>query len=353
MFTAIQGGAAAIQEAARLLARRRRGNPALPVLAPAQITEQLGLATARVMAEAGLYAPLLAGLALKQAQGDAVEAVFLLRAFRATLDRLGTSLPLDLDAMPAERALATVERPDKGGQILGATYDFSHRLLDFALLESDDSPDDPAATMTIAASPPPLPSYAALVEAGHGSPDRPPFDITAQAPTLPPERDQRLQALARGEEGFLAGVAYSSLRGYGRSHPYLERLRIGFVALRIYVPELGDVAVVAEVEVTEAVTIHTHLGGGPDNPPRFVRGYGLAFGRNERRAVAMAILDHALRVEELGGTVQYPAQDAVFVLAHADGLDAAGLVQHFKLPHHVDFQAELQMIRRLRDAPPG
>lgn len=340
----------AVRESRRLLSRQRRGDPRHPPVAVEQIESQLGLAVSRTMAEAGLYAPKLAALALKQAQGDAAEAAFLLRAFRATLLRLGVSLPLDLNGMAAERHLATTQRAPAGGQMLGASYDHTHRLLEFDLLADTGSmpADEPRPESPMAVRENNSPA-AGLVEPSTAGVDAPPFDLTAGPPTLPAGRDQRLQGLARGDEGFLAGLAYSTMRGFGRSHPFLERLRIGRVPLRVLVPELDDTAVIAEIEVTEAVTIHKHLGNGADDPPRFVRGYGLAFGRNERRAIAMAILDHAMRVEELGGEVKFPAQAAEFVLAHADSLDASGMVQHLKLPHHVDFQAELMLVRALRD----
>ena len=45
-----------------------------------------------------------------------------------------------------------------------------------------------------------------------------------------------------------------------------------------------------------------------------------------------------------------PAQDEEFVLSHADNVEASGFVQHLKLPHYVDFQAELELVRKLRAA---
>ncbi len=35
-------------------------------------------------------------------------------------------------------------------------------------------------------------------------------------------------------------------------------------------------------------------------------------------------------------------------MMHGDNVEAQGFVQHLKLPHYVDFQAELQLIRGLR-----
>jgi alpha-D-ribose 1-methylphosphonate 5-triphosphate synthase subunit PhnI len=38
------------------------------------------------------------------------------------------------------------------------------------------------------------------------------------------------------------------------------------------------------------------------------------------------------------------------VLYHSDNVEASGFVQHLKLPHYVDFQSELELLRRLRAA---
>ena len=36
------------------------------------------------------------------------------------------------------------------------------------------------------------------------------------------------------------------------------------------------------------------------------------------------------------------------MLYHSDNVEASGFVQHLKLPHYVDFQANLELLRRLR-----
>ena len=43
-----------------------------------------------------------------------------------------------------------------------------------------------------------------------------------------------------------------------------------------------------------------------------------------------------------------PAQDEEFVISHSDNVQATGFVEHLKLPHYVDFQAELDLVRRMR-----
>ena len=84
-------------------------------------------------------------------------------------------------------------------------------------------------------------------------------------------------------------------------------------------------------------------------PPQFTRGYGLVFGQNERKSISMSLLDRALRWRELGEDFTgAPAQDEEFVLMHCDNIQATGFLEHIKLPHYVDFQSELELVRKLR-----
>lgn len=60
----------------------------------------------QVMGESSLYSPDSAALALKQAQGSPEEAVFLLRAFRSTLQRPYTSLVIEPREMRVTRRIS-------------------------------------------------------------------------------------------------------------------------------------------------------------------------------------------------------------------------------------------------------
>src|SRR3546814_8214560 len=90
------------------------------------------------------------------------------------------------------------------------------------------------------------------------------------------------------------------------------------------------------------------FAGSAERPPQFTRGYGLSFGHCERKTMAMALVDRALRARELDESIEYPAQDEEFVLYHQDSVQAYGFAQHMQLPHYVDFKSELQLIRSLR-----
>ncbi len=350
MYVAVKGGEAAIEAAHAWLAEARRGDPGIASLTVAQIREQLTLAVNRVMAEGSLYDPDLAALAIRQARGDMIEAVFLIRAYRTTLPRFGASLPADTGAMRVVRRISATFKDAPGGQVLGPTFDYTHRLLDFALAAEGA---DPAPAPRAAADLRPVPRIAAFLGSeGLIEPqpvaDDPPGDLTREPLAFPADRALRLQALARADEGFTLGMAYSTQRGYGRTHAFVGELRIGTVEVEMEVPELGFAVCIGEVELTECETVN-QFTGSKSEPPQFTRGYGLSFGQNERKAISMSLVDRALRWRELGEeNTGAPAQDEEFVLAHGDNVQATGFLEHIKLPHYVDFQAELELIRRLR-----
>lgn len=352
MYVAVKGGEAAIDAAHRLLAQARRGDTSVPEISLDQIGDQLALAVDRVMSEASLYDRELAALAIKQARGDQVEAIFLLRAYRTTLPRLASSEPVDTSAMRIRRRISAAFKDLPGGQILGPTFDYTHRLLDFALAASGEAPAaQPPADTPVA----PCPRVAdfldgeGLIEPSAAGEDGPIPDITRDPLQFPADRRTRLQALARGDEGYLLALAYSTQRGYANTHPFAGEIRCGAVEVEIVPEELGFAVCIGEIDVTECEMINQFVGSS-ESPARFTRGYGLAFGEAERKAMSMALVDRALRAKELGENCAAPAQDEEFVLYHADNVEASGFVQHLKLPHYVDFQSELDVIRRIRAA---
>ncbi|HYZ16219.1 MAG TPA: carbon-phosphorus lyase complex subunit PhnI, partial [Candidatus Acidoferrum sp.] len=348
-YVAVKGGERAIRNAGALLARRRRGSKDVPELELPQIDEQLALAVDRVMCEGSLYDRELAALAVKQSWGDLVEAIFLVRAFRTTLPRFYESLPLATEGMALARRISSIYKDIPGGQFLGPTFDYSHRLLDFSLAARADVPTTNGVAhdgVKTDAPEAPFPRVVDILDADAmlepeepGEPG-PVGDLTRTPISFPPARDVRLQALARADEGFLLALGYSTQRGYGRTHPFAGEIRMGMISVEIVPDELGFAVVIAEIMVTEVQMVNQFLGGD-EEPPRFTRGYGLTFGYNERKAMAMALVDRAMRAGEYGEPLRGPAQDPEFVLMHADNVEAQGFVQHLKLPHYVDFQAEL------------
>ncbi|EMI7392697.1 phnI protein [Klebsiella oxytoca] len=348
MYVAVKGGEKAIVAAHALQEQQRRGDGRLPEISVDQISQQLNLAVDRVMTEGGIADRELAALALKQASGDSVEAIFLLRAYRTTLQRLAVSEPVDTAVMRLERRISAVYKDIPGGQMLGPTYDYTHRLLDFTLLANGETP--PLATDSAPQEATPH-VFNLLVQQGlakaEQDTDAQPDDITRHPPVYPCSRSSRLQQLVRGDEGYLLALAYSTQRGYGRNHPFAGEIRSGYVAVEIVPEELGFTVTIGELLMTECEMVNGFVDP-QDEPPYFTRGYGLTFGMSERKAMAMALVDRALQAPEYGEEAAGPAQDEEFVLAHADNVEAAGFVSHLKLPHYVDFQAELALLKRLQ-----
>ncbi|SFS57819.1 alpha-D-ribose 1-methylphosphonate 5-triphosphate synthase subunit PhnI [Sulfitobacter marinus] len=349
MYVAVKGGERAIDNAHAWLADERRGDTAIPELSVAQIREQMALAVNRVMAEGSLYDPDLAALAIKQARGDLIEAIFLIRAYRTTLPRFGGSNPIETEDMACDRRVSATFKDAPGGQVLGPTFDYTHRLLDFKLAADGEGADVPTAAPSDAATPH-IMSFLdreGLIQT-EPTGDAVPDDLTRTPLELPASRALRLQSLTRGDEGFLLGMAYSTQRGYARNHAFVAELRIGTVAVEMEIPELGFAIEIGEITVTECETVN-QFQGSKTQPPQFTRGYGLVFGMTERKAISMALVDRALRWKELGeDNLGAPAQDEEFVLYHGDNIQATGFLEHIKLPHYVDFQSELELIRKLR-----
>ncbi|MBY5947704.1 carbon-phosphorus lyase complex subunit PhnI [Photobacterium rosenbergii] len=360
MYVAVKGGEKAIKAAHQLQAQKRRGNTDLPELQVSQISEQLAGSVDRVMTEGGIYDKELAALAIKQASGDLVEAIFLLRAYRTTLPRLAVLEPVDTSDMRIERRISATYKDLPGGQLLGPTYDYTHRLLDFSLLAEGEDPVNMAqqapAEEGVDSVNEPCPQVLGILEkldlmVCEQDKGEQPDDVTMEPVNFPCDRSARLQQLARGDEGFLLALGYSTQRGYGRNHPFAGEIRSGKVTLSLSPEELctetGSFDIdIGELELTECQMINGFIGN-KQQKPKLTRGYGLTFGFTERKAMSMALVDRALQGAEYDEPVDGPAQDEEFVLAHADNVEAAGFVSHLKLPHYVDFQSELELLRKM------
>ena len=236
---------------------------------------------------------------------------------------------------------------------MGPTFDYSHRLLDFTLAAEAEGEIEAPVRQTPADEAMPrvtdLLGDEGLMEADPvSSEDAPVGDLTREPLSFPADRDLRLQNLARGDEGFLLSLAYSSQRGYGRTHPFTGEIRYGAVEVEFFAEELGFAVTLGTIKVTECQMVNQFQGSAKSSP-KFTRGYGLVFGQVERKAMAMSMVDRALRWEELGEEQIAPVQDTEFVMSHSDNIQATGFVEHLKLPHYVDFQAELDLVRRMRN----
>lgn len=350
-YVAVKGGQEAIEKACKLLIYERLKNVKTPIKVD-QIKDELYLLVDKVMSEGSLYAPQLAALAIKQSAGDCFEAAFILRAYRTTLPRLGYSLPIDTRKMRIIRRISAAFKDIPGGQILGPTSDYTLRLLDFTLFDENkrtrdkfvneflsdlnlDTKEFPKSFPKIIDI---LRNEGLLVENCDG--DKTFLDITKRSITFPAKRCEILQALSRGETGGLLLLAYSNMRGYGDIHPTIGELRVGYVPVYVENAFSDDVISIGEIKVTEAEVIskfEDHEG-----KPKFTLGYGLCFGHNETKAISMAVLDRAMQ----NRNPQMISENQEFVLSHIDGIESMGFCNHYKLPHYVTFQSDLDRLRK-------
>jgi len=376
-YTAVKGGAEAVA-AAEELVRRPPVEADEGLLELRQIRHQLGAAVDKVMGEGGLYAPDLAALAIQQAEGDLFEASFMLRAYRSTLPRFGSALPVGGEEMTVVRRISSSFKDVPGGQLLGRTRDYTQRLLDFGrLAQNGPGPDGaalpganghaPAPAADEGPAPAPLPADGSLPKVSRAmramgvmaEPAAPaeapePDDITRDAPRFPVSRPAWLQALARGESGALVCLAYSSLRGYGgrADHATIAELRVGDLPLRVTHPLTGEPVTIGAYRATEVEMTGPGRAAAPAvaQPPRYDLSYGLVFGQHERKAIAMALLDSTLGAKTAAAGSAAPANDQEMVLYHVDGIESFGFVEHLKLPHFVTFGSGLQLVLEERAA---
>ncbi|KXJ50807.1 MAG: carbon-phosphorus lyase complex subunit PhnI [Thalassospira sp. Nap_22] len=354
MYVAVKGGERAINNAHKLLAEQRRGDKTIAEIETDQIEQQLSLSVTRVMAEGSLYDRDLAALAIKQARGDLIEAIFLMRAYRTTLPRFAFSKPIKTAEMDVSRRISATFKDLPGGQILGPTFDYTHRLLDFTLMANGEAPTEaPSGENPIDENMPrvldDILNYEGLIQDEPVPVDEnaPVADLTREPVKFPAGRDLRLQNLSRGDEGFVLALGYSTQRGYANSHAFVGEIRYGTVSVEIEPEELGFAIDIGDIELTECETVNK-FKGSKTKLPQFTRGYGLVFGQNERKAISMALVDRAMRANEMGEQIMGPAQDSEFVMEHSDNVQSTGFVEHIKLPHYVDFQGELELVRRMR-----
>ena len=244
--------------------------------------------------------------------------------------------------------------------MLGATPDYSHRLIEFGPLEPLPGFEPSREATRSQDSDGRFPKVVEYLRRAELLPrleddDAQPGDVTKKSLEFPAHRSERLQILARGQTGAVTALGYASLRGYGALHPTVGELRVG--RLPLSVPDLWnpDEAeedhFLGEIRVTEVETlvpVEVPRGEGKTEL-EFDLGYGLCYGRNETKAVAMSLLDQVLASGETGG----PLADEEFVLLHVDSVEATGFISHLKLPHYVTFQSKLESVRESRRRKSG
>lgn len=330
-YVAVSGGKEAIEESIKLLDYYRSGSKKDIELEA--IENKLSLLVDRVISEAGLYSKSYAALALKQCEGCVEEAVFLLRAYRSTLTRDYYTTITDTKDMRVVRRISAAFKDIKGGQILGATYDYTHRLINFDIEKENaeelynKEKNELLTQIPEKINPCQRVSYE-LKEEGlidnFEKDDTKPYDITENMLEFPARRSAKLQTLSRADTGFISGLAYSALRGFGQLHPTVGELRAGYVEICVpYLFDENESIYIGEFMVTEVECFNQ---AEDKDQLKLAVGYGAVFGRNENKAIAMAVIDREL---ECGG--EYPTQNEEFVLMHGDSLEMNGFISHLKL----------------------
>ena len=353
-YVAVTGGQEAIEESIRLLKYYRTdGSSDIEIDA---LKDKMKLLIDRVMSEAGLYAPNYAALALKQCEGSLEEAVFILRAYRSTLTRSHYSKTMDSVNMRIVRRISAAFKDIPGGQVLGSSYDYVHRLLDFNILDEKreeivkwrnefEKNQKTEVVYKFHRVSDILRGENLLEEVAEDNSE--PYDVTVNKLPLPAPRSARLQTLARADAGYVSGLAYSSLRGFGAVHPTVGELRTGWLSVEVpYLLEEGQEIFVGEVLVTEVESFvsASRKTKKEHDEMKVGIGYGCVIGRNETKAISISILDRALRVAG-----EAPVNDEEFVLLHGDCLEMSGFLSHLKLPHYVTFQSKLDQLRKKKE----
>jgi len=358
-YVAARGGEDAIQNAEHLYRELFGGVSSERVQA---LEDALPYLLDRIMGEASLYAPQLAALALTQSGGDLYEAVLLLRAFRSTQPRLAYAFSVKLEESLTVRRISAAFKDIPGGQTLGPTLDYSHRVLMLEHLKESASPL-PDALEAETAAPAHYPLTADWLREGgllppakHTPVNTPEEvaelpDLTREPPQYPVPRGLRLQALARADTGGVLALGYANMRGYGTIHPTVNEVRLAYAEVNLRHPVTGETFSAGRVRVSQAEVVGKFTRAGstvsatgavtvvPDRTDLEL-GMCATLGWNETKLIAGAMLDVAMNLER-----PHPSQTEEFVLSHTEAVESSGFCIHYKLPHYVTFSSDLDSVR--------
>lgn len=310
----------------------------------------------RIMGEGSLYAPELAALALAQTGGELYEAVLLLRAYRSTQPRVAYAEPIDESSMLTVRRISAAFKDIPGGQILGPTLDYSHRVLHLEKLEAGSGrrgtrEEGTGNPQVLPVSSPNLVPYVANWHRETGlmnplQPDETPSaeipDLTREPVMFPAPRAHRLQALSRADTGGILALGYANMRGYGGIHPTVNEVRLAYADVQVKHPVTGVTFSAGRVRYSQAEVV-TKFKKGADGKPALELGFAATLGWNEVKLIAASMLDAAMDLPE-----PHPAHTEEFVLSHTEPVESSGFCIHYKLPHYVTFGSDLDALRKAR-----
>jgi alpha-D-ribose 1-methylphosphonate 5-triphosphate synthase subunit PhnI len=342
-YVATRGGEQAIKRAEQL---HRALNGQFDAGFVRAIEHNLPYLVDRVMGEGSLYAPELAALALAQTGGDLYEAVLLMRAYRSTLPRLIYAEPVDEETLLTVRRISAAFKDIPGGQILGPTLDYSHRILRTDILDGGNGTSEPEPDLAEIPAPvnyPAVSSWQRLSGLLDDLPERAPTetsdlpDVTRQPIAFPASREHRLQSLSRADTGGILALGYAGMRGYGLAHPTVNEVKLAYADVRLRHPVTGAIFTAGRVRVSQAEIVSSGADG-------LDLGFSATLGWNEVKTIAAAMLD-----VEMNKPTARPFHTDEFVIYHTEPVEASGFCIHFKLPHYVTFNSALDSIRRVRE----
>jgi alpha-D-ribose 1-methylphosphonate 5-triphosphate synthase subunit PhnI len=361
-YVAAKGGLEAIRNAEDLVRRLRNAGESLR-LELDQLIERQRLAIDRVMGEGGLWSEHLAALALRQVEGDVIEAAQLLRSHRTLLPRFAYTDPVPAARLQILRRVVPAYRNPPGPQLLGRTIDYSGRLIEreeFAqatgLWVEPEGSDHSAPRLkhsTVAEQRRPerlldlLRNNDLAIDRRTENP-KPAIDITREAVRPSCGRSAVLSTMARAETGALVNLWYRNILG-ADSHLHevtLGEVRHGELPVPVRHPYTDEPVVIGSIRVTEVEAIED-LDGIDEDRTHFDVGYGMVVGHNERKAIAMANLDIAVSRDRCASSLEQS------VLFTTDGLDASGFLEHLKLPHYVTFRSMVERKLAMREKRDG
>ena len=315
-----------------------------------QLQKGLLFSCDRIMGEGALYSEKLAAVAMRRTGGDLLEAAFYLRAHRSTCRRIGEATPLDGGSMRLLRRISSAFKDIEGGQILGPSCDYVIRLFRGYRLNDNKktvTPKAPTLNGSLPSAVDSLRQKDRIIVLKNGE-DKP-FDVSRTFPAPPYPRSALMQVMARGETGGMLAFAYTSMRGYGDVHPTIGDLRIGYLGVEFTHPFSGKKVKIGEIRATICEAIGSFNRDKRDGRLRLSSGFGFCLGFNETKAIAMSVLDMAMHHDcySVGGSPI--AANPEMVIHHIDGIESMGFCNHFKLPHYVTFQADLQVLDKTKE----
>jgi alpha-D-ribose 1-methylphosphonate 5-triphosphate synthase subunit PhnI len=340
-YVAIKGGEKAIKNSLAFYEEQIEQDQQIEA---EDIQKSLRYAVDKVMSEGSLYSKKLAAISIKKSGGDLLNAAFYLRAHRSSCARVGIAQTIHTDQMRVIRRISSAFKDIKGGQILGPSNDYEIKLILKKATEKQLWDGYEKSDIVVESALTPLRKKELVKRLPK---DETISDITRIFPNPPYPRSAVLQIMSRGESGSMLGFAYTSMRGYGDVHPTVGDLRLGSCDVLFTHPFTKNDVKIAEIDVT-ACEIAATFEKQEDGSTKLTTGFGFCFGFNETKAICMGIIDNALynSAHTIGsGSI---VDNFEMIVHHLDGVESMGFSNHYKLPHYVTFQADLQVFANAR-----